>query len=407
MDRDMARGVIRAENVAARELMRAGLIERGRQAEALAKALRPWAKGRAERDWRKWGPPDRRMEPELCRALSAAFKWRNIRHPVGGELWHADPSTGKRPIYREPDWDEIPEGIWANLVYCNRPSPETVLYPKGAIAYAVRFTHDSLEACAKFCREARPPEVVLVVPDEVHPPRHGELNGGVLSRLLVEDLTEQIKLGQAMETAVAAGESIPLTVQGWCANAAGVLAGLTREVGRGFAYLTAESAACDSPYIVDANALRRAYLTLGLAYLEEVRERMADYAEASGQVAPEPRVSMTFSGGNFYGGQFAAQIANIDSTIAGVLQHGDAAVADALKALEQAVLSQGDMDEEQRRDLLDNVAYLAEAAQAPPAKRNRGIMKSVLAALSTAATGSADLTKAMNAWGEVLHGLLS
>lgn len=405
MDGDTARGVIRAENDAARKLLQAGLIERGRQAEALAKALRPWTKGKAEPDWRMWGPPDRRMEPELVRTLSAAFKWSNIQ-PLAGADWKADPATGKTPIYREPDWDGIPGGIWAALVYSDGPSPETGLHSKGAIAYAVRFAHDSLEDCAKLCLEARPPELVLGVPDEVHPPRHGKLEDGVLARLLTEDLTDQIKGGQAMEAALAAGESIPLTVQGWCANVVEVLAGLTPGVGRDFEYLTKESAACDSPYVADANALRRAYLTLGLAYLEEVRERMSDYAEASRQSAPETTVSMTFSGGTFYGGQFAAQIANIDSTIAGVLRRGDTAVADALKALEQAVLSKDDTDGEQRGDLLDNVAYLAEAAQTPPEKRNRGIIKSVLAALRTAATGSADLAKVMNAWGEVLQGLL-
>jgi hypothetical protein len=168
MDRETASRIIRAENRGAQELLRAGLIDRGRQAEALAKALRPWVvKGRREGDWRKWGPRDRRMEPELRRALSAALNWRNIR-PLTGGGWHSDPSTGGPPIYSEPVWDEIPEGIWGELVYL-WPAPDA-LYARGEIAYAVHVAHDGLEYCAKFCREARPPEVVLVVPDEVHPP---------------------------------------------------------------------------------------------------------------------------------------------------------------------------------------------------------------------------------------------
>jgi hypothetical protein len=116
---------------------------------------------------------------------------------------------------------------------------------------------------------------------------------------------------------------------------------------------------------------------------------------------------MTFSGGTFFGGQFAAQIANIDSTIAGVVQHGSPDMAAALRALEQAVMTQDNLDEDQRRDLLDNVGYLAEAAQATPQKRNRGIVKSVLAALKLAAISGGALNQAMDAWGEILHKLVS
>ncbi|MFD8219439.1 hypothetical protein ACFV2U_38550 [Streptomyces sp. NPDC059697] len=387
----MASRVIRAENHAAQELLRAALIEKGREAEAIAKALRPWAKGRRERDWRKWGPRNRRMEPELRRALSAALNWRDIQPPA------AHTAHGFAGV----DADEIPEDIWAEFVYL-RPVPDG-LFQKGAIAYAVHVAHDGLKRSAEICRETTPPEVVLVVPDEAHPPRHARLNDGMLARLLAEDLTNQIKAGRAVEAAIAAREPVPLTVQGWCRNVAGVLAGLMPEVGQGFAYLTKESSACESPYIADADALRRAYLALGLAYLEEVQERMPDYAEASGQ---EPRVSMNISGNTIYGGQFAAQVANIDSTIAGVVQQGRHEVADALRALEQAVLSQGGLNEEQRRDLLDNVGYLAEAAETPPEQRNRGIIRSILSALSLAATSGDDLSRAMQTWSGVLHGLL-
>jgi hypothetical protein len=116
---------------------------------------------------------------------------------------------------------------------------------------------------------------------------------------------------------------------------------------------------------------------------------------------------MNFSGGNFYGGQFAAQIANINSTIAGVVQHGDAEVARALQALEQAVLAQSGLGDGERQDLLDNIEYLAQAGQAPPEKRNRGLVKSVIAALTTAATAGTELGKAIEVWGSVLHRLVS
>ncbi|MFE0173323.1 hypothetical protein ACFWZ2_13470 [Streptomyces sp. NPDC059002] len=395
MDGETARHIIRVENQAARELLRAGLIEKGREAETLAEALRPWAEGRRVSNWREWRPPDRAIGPELFRALSAAYQWRNIR-PLTGRTWHYDHFKGERPVYPEIDGDEIP-------ILAKDLSNPGARYLGGAIDSTVCLVHDGLKYCAQFCRDARPPEVVLVVPDEVHPPRHGRLNDGVLARLLTEDLINQIKAGRAMEAALAAGEPVVSTVHDWCRDVAGVLAGLTPEAGQGFAYLISDSVACESQYIADASTLRRAYLALALAYLEEVQERMPDYAEASGQ---EPRVSMSISGNTIYGGQFGAQIANIDSTIAGVAQQGSREVADALKALEQAVLSQEGLDEEQRRDLLDNVGYLAEAAETPPGQRNRGIIKSVLSALSLAATSGDDLNRTMETWGGVLHGLM-
>ena len=66
-------------------------------------------------------------------------------------------------------------------------------------------------------------------------------------------------------------------------------------------------------------------------------------------------------------------------------------------------MTQDDLDEDQRRDLLDNVGYLAEAAQAPPERRNRGIVKSVLATLKVAAISGGALNQAMDTWGEILH----
>jgi hypothetical protein len=133
---------------------------------------------------------------------------------------------------------------------------------------------------------------------------------------------------------------------------------------------------------------------------------MPDYTEASGQDIPEAKVSMSISGGTFIGGQFAGQIANVDSTIAGIVQHGQEDMRQALLALKQAVLSQPGLDDEQRGDLLDSVEYLAEAAQAPPEKRKRGIVKSALTALKAAAIAGSELSRALDAWDAVLHKLI-
>ncbi|MET9436484.1 hypothetical protein [Streptomyces sp. NPDC006551] len=81
-------------------------------------------------------------------------------------------------------------------------------------------------------------------------------------------------------------------------------------------------------------------------------------------------------------------------------------MADALKGIQQAVLSQDGLEDSQRQDLLDNVEYLATAANTPPDQRNRGIITSVLLALSTAAATGDQLQRALDTWGAVLRSLL-
>lgn len=82
-------------------------------------------------------------------------------------------------------------------------------------------------------------------------------------------------------------------------------------------------------------------------------------------------------------------------------------MVDALKALRQPVLSQTGLPEEQRRELLDNVADLAEAANTRPEERRRGRIKSALATLATSASAAGELGRAGAAWEPVLNRLLA
>jgi len=115
---------------------------------------------------------------------------------------------------------------------------------------------------------------------------------------------------------------------------------------------------------------------------------------------------MSFKDGTFYGGQFAANIANTDSTITGGINQGSSDTAAALAALKQALLSDDSLSCEKRRDLIDHAKYLEEAAAEPPEKRNRGILKLALGVLTGAATAGSELGKVLNSWGEVLHKLV-
>jgi hypothetical protein len=281
-----------------------------------------------------------------------------------------------------------------------------ILWGRDYLEERVRHIHRMFSEFARKLSAFRVPEPLLQIPDVILPPRHARLNPGVLVRLLAEDIASQIEAGQSLDQALAAGAAEPRDVLAWSDHCAEILAGVGDEVKTGLTRLTKGATACSAP-VADPIILGRAYLALGLGFLKEVQQRMNDYAEAAGQVPPQPQVSIVIRGGTFYGSQIAAQIANIESTITGVAQHGDRDLADGLKELTQAVLVQDGLDDEQRQDLLDNVGYLAEAAGKPSEKRNRGIIKSVLGALGTAAATSTELGKAMDAWGGVLHQLLS
>jgi hypothetical protein len=156
--------------------------------------------------------------------------------------------------------------------------------------------------------------------------------------------------------------------------------------------------------VSDATDLNRGRLPPKRRRLPRRTDRHA-IQETPEQGPPEPRVSMDFRGSII--GQVGAKIANIDSTIGGVSHSGDSKVADALQALVEAVQAQHELAAEQRQDLLDNIEYLAQAAQSPPEKRSRGMVKAALEALTAAATTSTELSKVVDAWGSVLHRFVS
>ncbi|MEU7640493.1 hypothetical protein AB0C11_31150 [Streptomyces sp. NPDC039016] len=398
MDGDTARRVIREQDKAARERLRPFLIAQARRCDSVAATIEPWL-GRASK-WDRTYQTDR-FRPGASRVIRDAYRWaQGYEDPS----WNVLNNALSGFDYYSPSLMSVENGTGNACQYAITTSEPLV---RGAIDRNVQVLYNNIKKLAVALREADP-DHLLYIPGEIHPPRHAVFNAGVLARLFAEDLSAQIERCRETEAAVAVAASVSPLIREWRDSTSQFLnRHLGREVGSGFSSVTEGANACGSVLIADANALGRACVALGSAYLEKVQDRMSDYAEASGQAAPEPRVSMTFSGGNFYGGQFAAQIANIHSSIAGVHQDGGAEIADALRALGQAVLTQQNLDDEQRRDLLDNVEYLADAAGKPPERRNRGIIKAALGALSAAAATGTGLSTAMDAWGGVLHRLLS
>ncbi|MGW5658406.1 hypothetical protein [Streptomyces humi] len=405
MDGETAGRVIREQDAAVCGRLRPLLEAQARRTDAMAETLTPWLDRVWVRQRSRERPGDSRgplgiLRPEAVRVVYDARAWGSYSTnpaPVTGQSWWELRQQTEFLEYRFPNMFLV-EDHSAGDMYADK------MYPRGYVESSVRRLRDDLRELARRLREERPARVIPV-PDDVRAPRHARLSDGVLARLLAEDLRGQIARCEALDASLAAGASAPPLVERWRRETAEFLRRrLGEEAALGFTRVTRGAAACANPLVPDPNSLAQAYLSFGRAYLEEVRERMPDYAEASGQSRPEQQVNI--SGGTFVNAQFAGRIKNIDSTIAGVVQQGAPQLAEALKALERAVLGQAGLADDTRAELLDNVEYLAEAARTPPERRNRGLIRSVLAALTTAATGGEELHRALEAWGGVLRGIL-
>ncbi|MEV5681538.1 hypothetical protein AB0L80_42770 [Streptomyces sp. NPDC052069] len=409
MDGDAAARVIRDQDRLVWRRLHPLLVEQGQRADDFADTLIPWL-GKA---WVgvRGAPRDSRgalgrVKPEADRAMLRARSWT-----ANPSRYHGYDETSQQDLntaigffnYSRPSLDDIEMSKGSPPLYVGL---DEEYIPREVANRAVQELHDNLRTLARSFNNVQPPDLVLHIPSKVQPPRHARFADGVLARLFAEDLASWIQRCHSMDSAIAAGAPTFPLLRAWRNGVSDFLtSNMNESVGSGFFVATQGFTDCDNPLIADGGALGRAYLTFGRLYLEEVQVRMPDYTEASGQQDPQPQVSVTISGGTF-NGQIAAQIANINSSIAGISQQDGSEMAEALKALQQAVLNQVDLEDDQRRDLLDNVQYLSESAQLPPEQRKRGIIGSALLALTVAATGGEELSRAMDAWGHILRGLL-
>ena len=150
------------------------------------------------------------------------------------------------------------------------------------------------------------------------------------------------------------------------------------------------------------------YLTLAINYITEVLELMPSYAEASGQGKRRYPVTVygnvgainsEVSNSNL---SVAATLTSIGATVEVVAGHGETDVAAAISALAEAIRQSPELAEEQRFQLLDNLADVADAAAAPSEPRSLSRAKAAMAMITTAASASIQLAQAVSDWHSVL-----
>ncbi|MGW5128981.1 hypothetical protein ACWEQ7_34065 [Streptomyces sp. NPDC004069] len=150
-----------------------------------------------------------------------------------------------------------------------------------------------------------------------------------------------------------------------------------------------------------------AYVAIAVNYLAEVQELVPRYLELSGQGKERDPVTVYGNVGainsQVHNSQLsvADTITSIGATIQTVTDSGETVVADALRSLTEAIQQAPELAEEQRAELLDNVADVADAAAAPDEPRRLARARAAMAMITTAAGASTQLAQAIDTWHQV------
>ncbi|MFE4719738.1 hypothetical protein ACFRLW_25570 [Streptomyces sp. NPDC056728] len=150
-----------------------------------------------------------------------------------------------------------------------------------------------------------------------------------------------------------------------------------------------------------------AHIAIAVNYLAEVQERMPRYLELSEQ--GKRRDSVTVHGNvgainsQVHNSQLsvASTLTSIGATIQAVADRGEQDTAAALRALTETIQHAPELTEDQRAELLDNVADVADAAAAPDEPRRLARARAAMAMITTAAGASTQLAQAIDTWHQV------
>ncbi|WP_372660024.1 hypothetical protein [Amycolatopsis kentuckyensis] len=139
-----------------------------------------------------------------------------------------------------------------------------------------------------------------------------------------------------------------------------------------------------------------AHVDIALAYLTEVRANMDSYAQGTGD---RITVNVGHNDGNV---NVRSSIGTINTTLAPVAQRGDTELADAIRALGEAIRQAPGLTDAARQEALHHVEDVADAAAEPGEERKRSRAKAALAAITEATKGSAQLAQSVATWHEVI-----
>jgi hypothetical protein len=92
----------------------------------------------------------------------------------------------------------------------------------------------------------------------------------------------------------------------------------------------------------------------------------------------------------------------IDQSISALMQVGEPATADALRALSEAILKSADLTANQKKDLMESLSVVSTEAVTPPAKRRNAVARALIEHCSKVAGLANDITDVCQKWWPVL-----
>jgi hypothetical protein len=96
-------------------------------------------------------------------------------------------------------------------------------------------------------------------------------------------------------------------------------------------------------------------------------------------------------------------IQRIDINISRLGETSETSIAEALRALTEAVVSTQTISIEQRSDMLDQLHGLSEQALLPPAQRKSGVVKAIITGLAGGLNTASGLARIWSTWGDTIR----
>ncbi|MBF6173632.1 hypothetical protein [Nocardia blacklockiae] len=394
------------------------------------------------------------LRPFLTSLKEQAHQWtvriQRAATERRGDYWDSKYEPEEQQVMREclewvaeiaPEWQDSMKGLWPSYDPLGKHADHAILSDgeslieiEGAIqTWAFNPLERMLARLEEFVGVMLDKRLALgsgsqiyelsprLFTDAFQPPRYTSLRDGINKSYFSGDLGQVIRAGQERVGQLGrlgnergdVPSDVAEAIERWVEEGFKLLRGLrvsehSLDAGRNpadeFLFFVQNWKAYKNPYIDSGVRFAECVLFLGVVYLEEVRKNMPDYIESSAQKS-QPQYSITINGGTIYG-PVAMRLEAINSSIAGIMKQGTSDLAEALKALESAIIADTDGDDELRQDLLDNLELLANEAKSPPGERKRGVVKSLVTALKNAALSGPEIAKAMEAWGGILNTLI-
>ncbi|MER7760694.1 hypothetical protein [Streptomyces sp. NPDC097619] len=331
--------------------------------------------------------------------VDGALAWSTARqallevlHPAVGELGPV--TTAARKATDAVDHSLAFEG----------PQQRPVL-PEGEWPALLTALRDSLRQAAGGLESRTPFEPVRLL----HPPQDARFVAHAAPSAIDERLNDFLVDRTQRFTRLAGGKAT-LKPSDWDLGGQLLDGFLTTEVTGRFRRMTkgTEAIAAWQPDAITAEVRRRlnlGHLAIALNYLTEVSFQMQEYTNRSGM--GEPRQPVTIHG-NVGAVNIAETIQIIGSNVAAIMERGDERSAAALDALNAAIQQEQALSDQQRAELLDNLADVSEAAANPTERRlvTRARLALTAIAHAGAAIGATSpIAQAITDWQHVYAGL--